>query len=295
MHLSLSLGNISFPRYEGRTLVETSPRLVYSLRDVYGNGNAVVRLRRSHDDQEQDFTANSLKDPIAVGMFLINNSTAHVVKWYQQNPDEDLDLIQGVANSQPVLDFETSSQPYIRTTTADNTKLLVSLTSNEVWLENDISIALTSNIESGSAQGALLAFTQGGSGRTSNVRSIEIFPSGSNIDRRTWRERGGTAANHIYFGNKADWEDTYKTGIARSEGDNDNNKRNVYLDGSQQQASTTDVGTFNSFSFMTLSHYLVYAAQTSTTQRVTEIVIYDRFISNEDRDLYYNLSAEMRY
>ena len=279
-------------------LENTNPRLVYSLRDVYGTGNDVVRLRRSHDDQEQDFTANELRDAYGMGLFLISGSTAHVVKWYQQNPDEDVDLIQTSASSQPVLDWEgsNSQQPYIRTTTADNTKLLVTLTSNEVWLEQDISICLTSNIEAGSANGALLALSQGGSGRTSNVRALEIFPSGGNAGKRTLRERGGTTATHAFFGVESDWEGAYKTGIARTEGDtNGNNSRSVYLDGSQQSSNTTNVGTFNSFSFMTLSHYLVYAVQTSSTQRVTEIVIYDRIISDEDRDLYYNLSAEMRY
>jgi len=83
MHLNLSLGNISFPRYEGSSaLADLNPFAVYGSTDIMHSNQPIVRLRRASDAAEQDFTEEELwgstYDTFASG------TTARVAKMYDQ-------------------------------------------------------------------------------------------------------------------------------------------------------------------------------------------------------------------
>ena len=73
----------------------------YSLRDIGAMNGRVVRVRRSSDNQEEDFSANQ----VAIGLletFVGSGNDGFVTKWYDQS-----------GNNRPLIQATTSEQPSI--------------------------------------------------------------------------------------------------------------------------------------------------------------------------------------
>lgn len=70
----------------------------YSLRALNGNGDSVVRVRRSSDDAEQDFTAAQVSDGTLESFCGVGDG--FVATWYDQSGNGN-DLTQSVADNQP--------------------------------------------------------------------------------------------------------------------------------------------------------------------------------------------------
>lgn len=86
MHLGLSLGSISFPRYESKTLSELSPFAVYGATDLMGTGGDIIRLRAG--SSEQDFTEAELYG--SEYTTFVGSDTPYVVKLYDQAGSIDI-------------------------------------------------------------------------------------------------------------------------------------------------------------------------------------------------------------
>lgn len=76
------------------------PLFAYSLRDLKGDGSAVIRVERQVDGTQQDFTAENLKGQLE--SFAGNNS-AKVVTWYDQAGSADLTYKDSNISNAPVI------------------------------------------------------------------------------------------------------------------------------------------------------------------------------------------------
>lgn len=102
MHLGMSLGNISFPRYEGSsTLVDLNPYAVYAATDVMLTGEPIVQIRRGDNSNTMDMTEAQLYGSAYTDF--IDGTTGHISKIYNQvsGADSATDLIQATASLQP--------------------------------------------------------------------------------------------------------------------------------------------------------------------------------------------------
>lgn len=104
----MSLGNISFPRYEQdyeRTLADLAPELVYASTDLMGTGGNIVQVQRANGDTE-DFTGAELYDGTYASF--VSGTTGKITKIYNQgaarNSSPNRDLSQDVSANQPVVD-----------------------------------------------------------------------------------------------------------------------------------------------------------------------------------------------
>lgn len=87
MHLSLkgSVGRQLLAKTLGDKLLVNYPgaRAAYSFRDLTGNGQAIVRVRRSSDNTERDFTADGVRRGDLESF--CGTGTGFVVIWYDQS------------------------------------------------------------------------------------------------------------------------------------------------------------------------------------------------------------------
>lgn len=79
----------------------TGAAAAYSLRSLSSSTTNVVRVRRSSDNTEQDFTASEVSDG-TLETFVGAGNTGFVTTWYDQSGNSN-DMIQAVADSQPTL------------------------------------------------------------------------------------------------------------------------------------------------------------------------------------------------
>ena len=70
----------------------------YSLRDISGSNDNVVRVRRSSNDDEQDFTASEVSGG-ALATFVGAGNDGFVTTWYDQVPVEELSSAYGTSIS----------------------------------------------------------------------------------------------------------------------------------------------------------------------------------------------------
>ena len=79
-----------------------SPSVAYSTQKIRGSATNVVRLRRTSDQAESDFSASDLTDGTATTWTGANSG--HIVKWYNQGTGgSTYDLVQATAANQPKL------------------------------------------------------------------------------------------------------------------------------------------------------------------------------------------------
>jgi len=71
--------------------------VVFSLRDIFGTGNAVARVRRDSDNTEQDFTATELTDGTLLAF--VGAGSGFVSTWYDQKNTNN--LTQSTSTQQP--------------------------------------------------------------------------------------------------------------------------------------------------------------------------------------------------
>ena len=107
MHLGMSLGNISFPRYEQdyeKMLVDFAPKALYASTDLMGTGNAIVQVVGSNGTTA-DMTESELYGS-TYSNFVSTNGTTKIAKIYNQGTSNspNKDLSQDVSANQPVVD-----------------------------------------------------------------------------------------------------------------------------------------------------------------------------------------------
>ena len=73
--------------------------VVFSLRDIFGTNNAVVRVRRDSDNTEQDFTASELTDGTLLAF--VGGGNGFVSTWYDQKNSNN--AIQTTSTLQPII------------------------------------------------------------------------------------------------------------------------------------------------------------------------------------------------
>jgi len=120
-------GAVTPPSY----LLDTySATAAYSLRQLKTGVTSVVRVRRSSDNREENFTATEITDGTLAGF--CGGGNGFVVTWYDQSGNAN-DATQSVASSQPrivlsgVIDTDTNGTPTLYLPTGNS---YFNLTSN---------------------------------------------------------------------------------------------------------------------------------------------------------------------
>ena len=101
MHLALksAMSRIPYTNKVGETLGSIADSAAaYSLRALGGGDPMVVRVRRSSDDAEKDFTASDMG--AALEYWVGSGNDGHVVTWYDQSGNGN-NATQSTAGSQP--------------------------------------------------------------------------------------------------------------------------------------------------------------------------------------------------
>ena len=101
MHVSLdsALGRQRRLNQVGETITSiAAPTAAYSLRSLTGGDPLAVRVRRSSDNSEQDFTVSGINSGALVA-FIGSGNNGFVRTWYDQIGSND--LVQSTANDQP--------------------------------------------------------------------------------------------------------------------------------------------------------------------------------------------------
>ena len=102
MHISLdsALGQQRRLNQVGETISSiAAPKAAYSLRSLTGGDPKSVRVRRSSDDSEQDFTVSGVNSGALVA-FVGSGNDGFVSKWYDQSGNSK-DAVQATAGNQP--------------------------------------------------------------------------------------------------------------------------------------------------------------------------------------------------
>ncbi len=102
MHISLDKAlnqKITTRVGESLKIIAPNPAAAYSLRSLTGGNPRVVRVRRSSDNNEEDFTVAEVNSGALVS-FVGSGNDGLVERWYDQS-GHDRDLVQSVDDSQP--------------------------------------------------------------------------------------------------------------------------------------------------------------------------------------------------
>jgi len=104
MHISLdsALGQQRRLNQVGETISSiAAPTAAYSLRSITGGDPRAVRVRRSSDNSEQDFTVSEINSGALVD-FVGSGNDGFVETWYDQSGNSN-DLTQATASKQPTV------------------------------------------------------------------------------------------------------------------------------------------------------------------------------------------------
>ena len=146
MHISLdsALGQQRRLNQVGETISSiAAPTLAYSLRSLTGGDPKAVRVRRSSDDSEQDFTVSEINSGALVS-FVGSGNDGFVATWYDQSGNGN-NLTQATASNQPTIVTSgaintRNSQPIIKFIQANSTVLH---TANANMMPTGSSLAVT--------------------------------------------------------------------------------------------------------------------------------------------------------
>ncbi len=129
MHISLdsALGRQRRLNQIGETISSiAAPTAAYSLRSITGGDPKAVRVRRSSDDSEQDFTVSEISSGALVD-FVGSGNDGFVETWYDQSGNSN-DLTQATASKQPTIVTSgtlntRNSEPIVKFIQANETHL----------------------------------------------------------------------------------------------------------------------------------------------------------------------------
>ena len=221
MHLGMSLGNISFPRYEQdfeKTLSDLSPFAVSGATDLMGTGGDIIRLRAG--SSEEDFTEAELYG--SEYTTFVGSDTPYVVKLYDQAGS--IDIKSDTEANQPEFVPSTKSVSF------HNTDLLYS---DEV--------SNSGNTEIGGNYTFASKFDQEFAGTTATANLISLYRnSNAGVGFGYGAEHGGNR-QQLEFRVTSSSPPTYNV-ISRSGGSSDV---------AAQKASLVNTNSPNAFGFET--------------------------------------------
>ena len=261
-----------------------NPHLVYSLRDVYGTGGAVIKLRNS-SDAVQDFTEAELFDPRNISgggspfaTFRGSDVDLGIDTIYQQNPNvSGGHLAQSTGSEQPRFAYLSGSGTWlIKKTGTQHMNVSIPSDTRSV-LSNDITFMITGKIS--------------GIQFNTNLNSIFVINNlqgtGGSIRGLVLNAPFTTTLRHYNQGGTTNNSDTL---FLRSEGNsNGNNLRSSFTNGSQtggqQTDETTDVGTYATFTDIGLFHLPAAGSTVGVTNanyNLLEIIIFAKYLTDAE-------------
>ena len=244
--------NVTFTSYVFETvpsfvgLLDTYPNAAaaYSLRDlaIASLGSAVIRVRRSSDNTEQDFTSTEITDGTLTTFTGANDG--FVTTWYDQSGN-GYDLIQNSALNQPKLVVAGVVNTYLSKPSilADGSDYLIESTNNRTAFSFAHNSSASLSYVSGLTGRIWFGTSSAGYGNTSNqgfeigpnnfnaevaVRNNGVLRVKDNIDNTEWNSGG------IYY---SEWDVSVVDVNSRS----DNYKNNTSLTVSHDGSATSPI------------------------------------------------------
>ena len=271
-----------------------NPHLVYSVRDVYGTGGAVIKLRNS-SDAVQDFTEAELFDPRNISgggspfaTFRGSDINLGIDTIYQQNPNvSGGHLSQSTGSEQPKFAYHSASGTWLIAKTGIQHMNISIPSAAQSALSNDITFMITgkvSGIQFNSNISSIFCINdlQGTGG---SIRGL-VLNAPFTTTLRHYNQGGTTNVSRTIGGSSGNTD----TVFLRSEGNsNGNNLRSSFTNGSQtggqQTDETTDVGTYATFTDIGLFNLPAAGSTVGVTNanyNLLEIIIFAKYLTDAE-------------
>ena len=270
-------------------LLDTYPNAsaAYSLRDLASAsvGSAVVRVRRSSDNTEQDFTAAEITDGTLTTFTGANDG--FVTTWYDQSGN-GYDLIQNSALNQPKLVVNGVVNTYLSKPSilADGSDYLIESTNNRTAFSfahnSSASLSYVSNLNGGIWFGTSSA-AYGNTGNQGFEIGVNVFNAEvavrnngvmrvkDNIDNTEWNSGG------IYY---SEWDVSVVDVNSRS----DNYKNNTSLTVSHNGSATSPI--FEAASEKELAFFAKSYGTSYSNGNFSEMIIWQGLQTSNREGIY---------
>lgn len=267
-----------------------NPHLVYSLRDIYGTGGAVIKCVNASGDV-RDFTAPEIYDgvnntPSALNTFREGATSVNIDTIYQQNPNvSGGHLTQSTASEQVKLSFASTGW-FIAKTGSQHMNIGIPSAAQSA-LADDITFMITgknTGIQFNTNLNSIFCINdlQGTGG---SIRGL-VLNSAFTTTLKHYNQ-GGTTNVSRTIGASSGNSDTI---FLRSEGNsNGNNLRSSFTNGSQsggqQTDETTDVGTYATFTDLGLFQLPASGStvgNTNANSHWLEFIIFAKYLTDAE-------------